>query len=157
MQTIQLKAMTRELCHELYRHWTNDASIYMDMRLFRLYVYDEVAVNRYFDAKGQDASRRLFAIMLGDTVVGELQLKQIEHDKKECTLSIHMQNDAVKGKGYGTQAERLAVKIAFDELGMAAVNADTVMKNTRSQHVLEKAGFRFVGEDGTFKYYRIER
>ena len=136
MQTIQLKAMTRELCRELYRHWTNDASIYMDMRLFRPYVYDEVAVNRYFDAKGQDASRRLFAIMLGDTVVGELQLKQIDHDKKECTLSIHMQNDAVKGKGYGTQAERLAVKIAFDELGMAAVNADTVMKNTRSQHVL---------------------
>ena len=157
MQTIQLKAMTRELCHELYRHWTNDASIYMDMRLFRPHVYDEVAVNRYFDAKGQDASRRLFAIMLGDTVVGELQLKQIEHDKKECTLSIHMQNDAVKGKGYGTQAERLAVKIAFDELGMAAVNADTVMKNTRSQRVLEKAGFRFVGEDGAFKYYRIER
>ena len=66
----------------------------------------------------------MFAIMLGDTVVGELQLKQIDHDKKECTLSIHMQNDAVKGKGYGTQAERLAVKIAFDELGMAAVNAD---------------------------------
>ena len=157
MQTIQLKAMTRELCHELYRHWTNDASIYMDMRLFQPYVYDEAAVNRYFDAKGQDASRRLFAIMLGDTVVGELQLKQIDHDKKECTLSIHMQNDAVKGKGYGTQAECLAVKIAFDELGMAAVNADTVMKNTRSQHVLEKAGFRFVGEDGTFKYYRIER
>ena len=157
MQTIQLKAMTRELCHELYRHWTNDASIYMDMRLFQPYVYDEAAVNRYFDAKGQDASRKLFAIMLGDTVVGELQLKQIEHDKKECTLSIHMQNDAVKGKGYGTQAERLAVKIAFDELGMAAVNADTVMKNTRSQRVLEKAGFRFVGEDGAFKYYRIER
>ena len=71
----------------------------MDMRLFRSYVYDEVAVNRYFDATGQDASRRLFAIMLGDTVVGELQLKQIEHDKKECTLSIHMQNDVVKGKG----------------------------------------------------------
>ncbi len=68
-----------------------------------------------------------------------------------------MQNDAVKGKGYGTQAERLAVKIAFDELGMAAVNADTVMKNTRSQHVLEKAGFHLVGEDGAFKYYRIER
>ena len=43
-----------------------------------------------YKRQGQDASRRLFAIMLGDTVVGELQLKQIEHDKKECTLSIHM-------------------------------------------------------------------
>lgn len=102
--------MTRELCHELYKHWTNDASIYMDMNLFQPYVYDEAAVNRYFDMKGQDSSRRLFAIMLGDKVIGELQLKQIDHDKKECSLSIHMQNDAVKGKGYGTQAERLAVK-----------------------------------------------
>ena len=134
MQTIQLKAMTRELCHELYRRWTNDASIYMDMRLFRPYVYNEAAVNRYFDAKGSDASRRLFAIMLGDQVIGELQLKQIDYDKKECTLSIHMQNDMVKGKGYGTQAEHLAIKIAFDELGMTAVNADAIMKNTRSQH-----------------------
>ena len=61
--------MTRELCHELYKHWTNDASIYMDMHLFQPYVYDEAAVNRYFDMKGQDASRRLFAIMLGDKVI----------------------------------------------------------------------------------------
>ena len=68
-----------------------------------------------------------------------------------------MQNDAVKGKGYGTQTERLAVRTAFDEFGTAAVNADTIRKNTRSQHVLEKVGFRFVGEDETFKHYRIER
>lgn len=44
MQEIRLKVMTRELCHELYRHWTNDVSIYMDMHLFHPYVYDEVAV-----------------------------------------------------------------------------------------------------------------
>ena len=80
MPTIKLKAMTRELCHELYKHWTNDASIYMDMHLFQPYVYDE-----------------------------------------------------------------------------AAVNVDTIRKNTRSQHVLEKVGFRFVGEDEAFKYYRIEQ
>ena len=110
--------MTRKRCHELYKHWTNDASIYMDMHLFQPYVYDEAAVNQDFDMKGQDASRRLLAIMLGDQVIGEVQLKQIDHDKKECSLSIQMQNDAVKGRGYGTQAERLAVKTAFDELGM---------------------------------------
>ena len=68
-----------------------------------------------------------------------------------------MQNDAMKGKGYGTQAGRLAVKAAFDELGMAAVNADTIKKNTRSQYVLEKVGFRFVREDEASKYYHIEQ
>ena len=67
-----------------------------------------------------------------------------------------MQNDTVKGKGYGTEAEKLAVRYAFDKLGMSAVNADTVVKNTRSQHILEKIGFRLVKEEGNFRYYRIE-
>ena len=40
---------------------------------------------------------------------------------------------------------------------MIAVNADTVKKNTRSQHVIEKAGFKFINEDEYFKYYRIQR
>jgi len=118
--------MTKELCHKLYRDWENDAS------------------------------RILFAIMLGDRPIGEVQLKQIDRRNRECTLSIHMQNDAVKGKGYGTWAERLAVRYAFDELGMAAVNADTVIKNVRSQHVLEKVGFKLIREDGDFRYYRID-
>lgn len=98
-----------------------------------------------------------FAIMLDGKLIGELQLKQINREKAECTLSIHMQNDTVKEKGYGTQAEQLAVKYAFDEMGMVAVNADTIMKNTRSQHVLEKVGFHLIGEDETFKCYLIEQ
>lgn len=153
---IELKKMTRELCHELYKGWSNDASIYMDMSLFKPYSYNKASVGRYFDSKNEP-SRIIFAIMLDGKPIGELQLKQIDLEKAECTLSIHMQNDAVKDKGYGTQAEQLAVKYAFDELGMVAVNADTIMKNTRSQHVLEKVGFHLIGEDGTFKYYRIER
>ena len=69
----------------------------------------------------------------------------------------YLQNDSVKGRGYGTAAERLALKYAFDTLGMDAVNADTVIKNTRSQHVLEKVGFKYMEEKGDFKYYRFDR
>lgn len=156
METVALKRMTRELCHELYKDWANDASIYEDMSLFKPFCYSEAAVNRYFDSKDVP-SRRMFAIMLGDKPIGEVQLKQIDWEKAECTLSIHLQNDAVKGKGFGTQAERKAVQYAFDELKMTAVNADTILKNTRSQHVLEKVGFQFVRKDAHFKYYRIER
>ena len=153
---VTLRRMTRELCHRLYQEWENDASIYMDMSLFKPFVYREDAVDRYFDSR-QEPSRILFSIMLADRPIGELQLKQIDYDKKECTLSIHMQNDAAKGKGYGTEAIRLAIRYAFEELGMDAVNADIVRKNTRSQHVAEKAGFQFVKEEGDFRYYRLER
>lgn len=153
---VGLRPMTRELCHELYRSWENEDSIYMDMSMFKEYVYNEKSVDHYFDSK-QGMSRRMFAIMLEDRPIGELQLKQIDMDKRECTLSIHMQNDSFKGKGYGTEAENLAIKYAFDELGMVAVNADTVVKNTRSQHILEKIGFQFLKEEGDFRYYRLEK
>ena len=156
MKEIALCIMTRELCHELYKEWENDPAIYMDMDLFTQYKYDESAVNRYFDSK-QNPSRVLFAIMKDGRPIGELQLKQIDHENRECTLSIHMQNDTVKGYGYGTRAEQLALQYAFDTSGMVAVNADTVIKNTRSQHVLEKVGFKYVKEEGGFKYYRFVR
>ena len=156
MDEISLRIMTRELCHQLYSGWENDPSIYADMKLFDTYRYDECAVDKYFDAK-QNASRVYFAIMKGEKPIGELHLKQIDMTNKECTLSIHLQNDTVKGKGYGTRAEQLAVRYAFDVLGMVAVNADTIAKNTRSQHVLEKVGFRFIRQENGFKYYRYER
>lgn len=156
MEEISLCTMTRELCHKLFKGWENDPAIYADMNLFKAYQYDKTAVNRYFDAK-QNPSRVLLAVMKGSTPIGEIQLKQINGEQKECTLSIHMQNDAVKGHGYGTRAERLAVQYAFEVMGMTAVNADTIVKNKRSQHVLEKVGFQFAKEENGFRYYRYER
>ena len=156
MGDISLRIMTRELCHELFRNWENDPSIYMDTALFKAYQYDEAAVNRYFESK-QAPSRVLLAIMKDRAPIGEIQLKQIDRERRECTLSIHMQNDTWKGRGYGTRAERLALQYAFEVLDMAAVNADVIAKNTRSQHVLEKVGFQFLKEENGFKYYRCER
>ena len=140
----------------MFRGWENDPDIYMDMGQFTVYQYDEKAVDKYFETK-QNPSRVLLAIMKDNMPIGEIQLKQIDRERKECTLSIHMQNDAAKGHGYGTCAEKLAVQYAFDVLGMAAVNADTIAKNKRSQHVLEKVGFQYEREEDGFKYYRYER
>ncbi len=156
MGEISLCIMTRELCYELFRNWENDPAIYADMALFKAYQYDEAAVNRYFDTK-QNLSRVLLAVMKDGAPIGEIQLKQIDRERRECTLSIHMQNDTWKGRGYGTCAEQLAVQYAFETLDLSAVNADTITKNERSQHVLEKVGFRFIKEENGFKYYRCER
>ena len=134
----------------------NDPAIYMDMDRFSAYQYNEKTVDKYFDSK-QSPSRVLFAIMKAGKPIGELHLKQIDSEKKECVLSIHLQNDSVKGHGYGALAEKLALKYAFEVLGMRAVNADTVIKNTHSQHVLEKVGFKFTEEKDGFRYYRYER
>ena len=147
--------MTRELFHTLYRGFENDPDIYMNMQYYTQYAYNQEKVDERFDSL-QTPERVVFAVMLDGAPIGEVQLKRINRERNDCTLSIHLQNDAVKNRGFGTQAEKQAVRYAFDVLKLDAVNADAVLKNTRSQHVLEKAGFMFTREDEMFRYYRIE-
>lgn len=153
---VTLEIMTREMCHEFYREFQNDPAIFMDMSRFSEFVYSPEWVDTYFDRQ-LEKGRHLFLILADGEMVGEVKLHSIDPEKRECSLGIHLRNDSVKGKGYGTAAEQMAVAYAFRELGMEAVNADAVQKNTRSQHVLEKAGFHFVREDGMYKYYRCEK
>ena len=149
---VSIKPMTRQMCHEFYQRFQNDPAIGHSYE----YIYTPELADRYFDTNSVP-DRKLFAILAGDEIVGECKLKNIDFQKQECSLGIHLRDDSVKEKGYGTQAERLILQYAFEELGMVAVNADAALKNTRSQHVLEKVGFRYVREDETFKYYRCEK
>ena len=148
---VSLQTMTRQMCHEFYKDFQNDPAI----GHYYEYVYTPEIADRYFE-RNSTADRKLFAIVADGRIVGECKLKDIDDNRRECSMGIHLQNDAVKGKGYGTQAERLLLQYAFEELGMIAVNADAALKNTRSQHVLEKVGFRYTHRDEAFQYYRCE-
>ena len=54
-------------------------------------------------------------------------------------------------------ASKQALKYAFVILKMDRVLANCVLKNTRSQHILEKIGFENVGQEGIFRYYLITK
>lgn len=157
---IELLPMTRARMHELYRKFAFDPDTFMDMELFeeyKHYVYDPQKVDARFERRKSEGNNRFFAIMLSGAVIGEVSLRHIDAVKKECELGIHLQNDSVKNRGYGTQAERLAIRYAFDELGMDRILANSIVKNTRSQHVLKKLGFTYAGEGVGFKKYCLER
>ena len=150
-----LLPMTVEMYHEYFKEYENDPDLYIDKNACTPYSYDAERVDRYIKRQ-TDLNRKAFAIMVGDEMVGELIIKNIvEH---ECaTMGISMKNAKYKDRGFGTQAERLAVRYVFDELDIPVVYADSLLSNKRSQHVLEKVGFKFIKEEGDFRYYRIER
>ena len=156
MEEIMLIPMSRELCHEFYRGFVNDPDIFMDMGKFYEFKYDPKWVDDYFDRQAT-RGRVLFAVMLAGEAIGEVKLWDIDRERRECKLGIHLQSDAVKGRGFGTRAEIMAVEYAFRELGLDRVLADVILKNTRSQHVLQKAGFRFTHQDGHLRWYSRER
>lgn len=148
--------MTRELCHPFFREYESDPAVYADESQFQPYVYTEEAADSFYDRKQIPGRLELVAMMDGRTI-GHVQLKNIDEEKRECEFGFHMQNDSVKGLGYGTQIARLALEYAFENLKVDAVCAYTIPKNTRSQHVLEKVGFRYINEENGFKYYRFDR
>ena len=157
---IELMPMTRERMRAFYRGFVYDPDIFTDMELFERLKespYNEEKVDALFDRRSREEDRVFFAVMLDGRVIGEVGFKHIDRERKDCELSINMQNDFVKNRGYGTEAERQAVRYAFERLGMESVRAETVLKNARSRHVLEKLGFVPEGERDGFRLYRLTR
>lgn len=156
MENIALVPMDRGCCHEFYRGFENDPAIFMDPSRSYTFVYDPAWVDAYFDRQAA-RGRVLLAVLLEGQPIGEVKLWDIDRVAGRCNLGIHLQSDAVKGRGIGTAAERLAAEYAFRELGVQTLWADAVVTNTRSQHVLQKAGFRFSHREGDFLWYRLDR
>ena len=153
---IRLCEMTKELARIYYKDFVMDPDLFMDMTQFRPYVYSIEKCDETVE-RHRRSGRIYLAVMLSDRPIGEIILKNIDRDHSSCVLSIHLQNDQVKNKGYGTQAEMLAIQYAFDELKLKTVFADAIHKNKRSQRVLTKAGFRETHRDDTFIYYRCDQ
>ena len=152
---VSLQPMTAEMYHAYFKDYQNDPDLYLDKEDCAPYVYSEEAVNRYIQRQ-IDRKRIAFAIMVHGEMVGELIIKNIvEH---QCaTIGLAMKNPQYKDRGFGTRAEQLAIAYVFEQLDIPVLYADALITNTRSQHVLEKVGFQFIKEEGSFRYYRIAR
>ena len=158
--SVELAKMTRELFHELYRSFEYDPVMFADeaeYEKYRHYEYNADKVDAHFDRRSVEENRVSFAVLLDGRVIGEAVLKHIDLDSKQCELGIHLINGSVKNRGYGTEAERLALHYAFDVLGIEAVLADCLVNNLRSRHVIEKLGFEFLYEKDGFGFYRLDR
>lgn len=154
-KTISLKPMTTEMYHAFFKEYQNDPDLYLNPQDFSEYRYEANKVDAYIQ-KQIDLKRQPFAILYGDEIIGELKLYNIKANVC-ATLGITMKQRQFKDRGFGTKAEMLAIKYVFEELDIPVLYADSILTNTRSQHVLEKVGFQFIREDEQRKYYQITR
>lgn len=152
---VYLLPMTAEMYHEYFKEYQNDLDLYIDKSTYQAYTYEEEKVNRYIQRQ-IDLKRKVFAIMFNGEMVGEIVIKNIV-ERESATLGLAMKNTKYKDRGFGTKAEQLAIQYVFNELDIPVLYADSILSNTRSQHVLEKVGFKFIKEEGEFRYYRIDR
>lgn len=141
---------------------TEDAPALLDLRrrnrdFFAPYEPSSVVVAQTLDEQRQmleaeriewtNDRRYTFGIFAldGDDLVGQVQLAHVMRVAlQKATLGYFVDRNA-NGKGYATDAVRLAVRFAFESAQLHRLEAGTLTDNHRSMRVLEKADFRHEG------------
>lgn len=95
------------------------------------------------DASRQSQNRFSFAVRLraDDRLIGVVRLDRIEWNNGAGWLALGIGAAEDRGRGYGTEALRLILRYAFDELNLHRLSASTFEYNTGAVRFLERAGF----------------
>jgi RimJ/RimL family protein N-acetyltransferase len=76
---------------------------------------------------------------------GEVVLNELDPDNKSCNFRILLCGEANRGRGLGTDATRLILRHAFEDVGLHRVGLEVYDFNPRARHVYENVGFVFEG------------
>ncbi|MEU1837886.1 GNAT family N-acetyltransferase [Micromonospora chersina] len=116
--------------------------------------WEPIRSEDYFTADGQHAvieadlqqyeqGTKLPHVILDDSgrVIGRITLSGIVRGPfQSCALGYWV-SGSHNGRGFATRAVREIVRVAFEDLGLHRVQAETLLHNVRSQRVLERNGF----------------
>ncbi|MCW2901218.1 MAG: GCN5-related N-acetyltransferase [Streptosporangiaceae bacterium] len=116
--------------------------------------WEPIRGEEYFTVDGQHAVIRdalerheqastLPHVILGDSgrVIGRITLSGIVRGCFQSCCLGYWVSAADNGRGFATAAVREIVGVAFEDLGLHRVQAETLLHNVRSQRVLEGNGF----------------
>lgn len=79
--------------------------------------------------------------------VGHIRLQGLDPHDRRASLAIGIEDPALLGRGYGTEAVRLALGWAFGEAGLHRLSARVLETNVRAIACYRKCGFREEGRE----------
>ena len=88
-----------------------------------------------------------------DRIVGRVALANVVRGPWQNATLGYWVDERAGGRGHATRAVRLALRYAFEEVGLHRVQPAIVPRNVRSLRVAEKVGFRREGR--ALRYLRI--
>lgn len=144
-ERVALGPLRRDLV-PLYERWVNDFEVTrstdMGMRP-RVREFEE----QFYDRMATSERDVVFTIYErpGLGAIGVTGLHNVDHANRRADFGIMIGEKAAWGKGYGTEATRLALEYAFVALGLHNVLLRVYAFNERAIRAYERAGFRMIG------------
>ena len=138
MPEVTLRPASEAEYHLFFRGYQSDPLI--DSHPF-VYSREMVSRSYQYNYSGIQKGYAHYGIFCGDQMIGCFQLKRMNFEKKSCEFGIILQNDSLKGKGYGTQAVILGICEAKDHFKIRYLIADTMSINFAMRRIFDKLGF----------------
>ena len=123
--------------------WINDREVtrYLSMR-YEIARAAEEAWLRDLCSKPTAYDRVFFAVETKDgRHIGNTNLFNAQPEERKCELGIMIGDKSCWSKGHGTDALRVLLRFAFDEMNMNRVQLHVFAFNERAQVAYRKAGF----------------
>lgn len=142
-ERVRLRAIEREDIPRFLK-WLNDPGVrrYLGMYLPLSRAQEE----GWFEQHLKDEGSRVFAIetMEGEHI-GNIGLHDINWKDRCADLGIFIGESDFWGQGYGTDAVRTLLSLAFEEMGLHRISLRVFDFNHRATRCYQKCGFRQEG------------
>lgn len=99
----------------------------------------------WFKRASESDDRVIWAIMLGDKVIGTSGIEGIDWRNRRATTGVMIGEKEEWGKGYASEAHRLRTRYAFEELNLEKLKTWVYVENVASRRALEKVGYKQYG------------
>jgi RimJ/RimL family protein N-acetyltransferase len=140
---VSLRLVTLDDCTERYEAWLADPAVnqFLETR-WRPQRLD--SIREFVGGMLGSTDSYLFAIVENATGmhVGNIKVGPIAGNHLYADISYFIGERGCWGKGYATEAIRLATGLAFERLGLHRMQAGIYASNGGSGKALEKAGYR---------------
>jgi RimJ/RimL family protein N-acetyltransferase len=143
----RLAAINPETDADIIAHWSRDSQFWRLAHTDPALPESAKAVTR--DIEVQPIDRLSFSIrtLADDRLIGLIDLYTVYWSHREAFMGIHIGERDYWGKGYGTDALRVLLRYAFDELNLQRVSLSVLEGNERAVRSYEKCGFRYEGRE----------
>jgi len=146
-ESVCLAPIDPERDAEIESRWTHDAEYLRMLSLNPARPLSPAQVKKKYEALEksleEEKNQFYFAVRLSadDRLVGFARIYWIWWQHRSAMVNLGIGNPGDRGQGYGTQALRLLLGYAFDELNLYRLTAVVPEYNLTALRLFEKAGF----------------
>lgn len=127
--------------------WINDWDVVRNLAPIAAYPLSMVEEERWFESAQNDKGGRQFAVVTidGDVHIGNCGFHAIDWKNRKTEVGVVIGEKDHWCRGYGTDAMRVLLRVAFDELNLNRVSLNVFSFNRRAIAAYEKVGFKHEG------------